>query len=716
MKVRSETDKKKILREAKSRFKRAEEWEAKARILWLSDVKFCEGDSDNLWQWPEEVRQPREEDTRPMLTINKTRQHVLDVLNDARQSRVAIKIVPTGGQATYDSAQAYMGVVRAIEYQSNAEAAYQHALKHAMQGGWGYWRVLTEYVSNDTFDKKIVIRRVQDPLMVYLDPDINEADGSDANWGFVAVKMPREEFKVKHPKYKDMRASTEFGAQSWVDENHVIVAEYWRRVQKPDKLLAYMNPVTGKKVMGRYSQIPKHLRAMILADENTQSRDIFDFGIEWFKLVGDEIAEELEWEGIYVPLVRVIGEETIIDNVLDRKGHVRALKDPQRMFNYNASGFVEHGALQTKVPYVTPAAAIEENQADWEEANTRNFAVLTYNHRDDDGDIIPPPQRAEAPKPSALYIEGMNASAEWLRMASGQYQADMGAPSNERSGAAITARQRQGDIATYHYLDHQSLAIRFTGKILIDLIPKIYDTARVLKYKGEDGTEQEIHLDPEQPQAVQTEKLDESSERTIFNPTVGEYDVESDVGPSFQTKRQDAWAAYTQILAQNKELTSVIGDLALQFADFPGADEAARRLKRMVPAQALDESGDPQIAALKQQISQAEQFIQMLSQKLKDKTGDTTAKHDKNSIDAYRAQSDRLGVLKEALGLDKQGLLVLVREVLEEAQATSAGGGALSHVAEPVPEAEDIHPAFGGQQQAPAPPMDPNAAPPAPGT
>lgn len=705
--ARSHKEHEKILKEARKRFRRVRDFESTARKRFVDDTKFAEGDSDNLWQWPEDIREPRVDDHRPCLTINKTRQHVLDILNDARQSKVSVKIIATGGQATYDSAQAYMGVVRAIEYRSNADTAYQLALRHAVQGGIGYWRVSVVYEDDDSFNLGLRIRRIKDPLLVYLDPDIDELDGSDAKFGFIADDIPKEEFEAAYP---DIEASSnsEFGDDSWVRDDVIRVAEYWRRVKVKDRLIGYLNPDSGEMVVDRLSRIPEELKQPILSDPNTKMRDIDAYKVESFLIIGDQIEDEVEWLGQYIPIVRVIGEETVIDGQLDRKGHVRALKDAQRMFNYNASGFVEFGALQTRAPWVGPVEAFEDFESLWETANTENHSYLPYNGLDEQGNQIASPARTEPPRGAPLFLQGMEAAAEWMRMASGQYQADMGAPSNERSGAAINARQRQGDNATFHYLDHQANAIRFTGKIMIDLIPQIYDTERVLKYQAEDGSDQEIHIDPrksasegERPlEAVRKEAVEGTeAQRIIFNPNVGRYEVQADVGASFATKRQDAFNAYTQILAQNKELTALIGDLALQYADFPGAEEAARRLKRMVPPQALDESANPEVEGLKQQLGEAQQFIQALSAKLSSLQGDQEVKQEKNAIDAYRAQTDRLAAIKEALGLDASGLLMLVKEVLAESTATSASGAALAgplHVPDYSEMPEGVPSAMGG--------------------
>lgn len=675
--LRTEDRKTAVLKESRKRFQRCVAWEKTFRARFIEDVKFCEGDSDNLYQWPEAIRTRLEGDNRALLTINKTKQHCLDVMNDARQSRVAIKIRATGGGASAESAQVFMGVVRHIEYISNAATAYQHGLSFSVRGGVGYWRVVTDYANDDSFDQEIFIRRVKDPLSVYLDPDINEFDGSDANFGFVFTDLPKDEAERQYPEIKDHSggASVFDSGDTWAGEDEVRIAEYWRRVEVKDRLLAYPDPDReGEIKVARASDLDAKLVEALLKLPDTKTRPIKSHRVEWFKIVGDTIVDEGDWLGAYIPIVRCIGEETVIEKELDRKGHTRALKDPQRMFNYNASGSVEFGALQSKTPWVAPADAIETYETYWETANTQNHGVLPYNHRDDEGQEIPRPERQQPPTGAPVFMQGMQDAAEWMRMVSGQYQADMGAPSNERSGAAINARQRQGDNATYHFLDHQGVAIRYTGKILIDLIPKVYDTKRVVEIMAEDGTRNTVQIDPQSPQALQeiAETRDEAA--TIFNPAVGRYEVESDVGPAFATQRQEAWNAYVQILTQNKDLVHIIGDLAFKCADFPGAEEIAERLKRMVPQQALQDGPSPDLVAAQQQIAQMHGLVQTLAQKLADKTAAHLNDQEKNAVSAYDAQTKRLSALKEALATDPEGLVSLVRQVILEAEATSGPG------------------------------------------
>ncbi len=634
-----------IIAQAKKRFERCQEWEATARLHYMDDIKFAYGDSDNMYQWPDEIRQARQLSSppKPILTVNKVRQHCLQIVNDGKQQKPSIKVRPTGEDASFEAAQVFEGLVRHIEYQSNSPAVYDATANKQVQGGWGYWRFITEYCDEDSFDQEIYMRPINDTLSCYLDPDIQEKDGSDARYGFVFEDIPRDEFDAMYPEEKGECGNSSIdGGNEWRNSKYGRVCEYYRLSEKKDKLIAFTDSLTGEVTQTRASEIDKSVRKLILSDPNTKKRDIITKEVEWFKIAGNKITDRTPWKGKYIPIVRVIGEETVINGVMDRRGHVRFMKDPQRIYNFHTSAAVEFVALQGKSPYIGPSAAFNGLEDYWNTSSTKNYAYLPYNHLDEDGNVIPPPHRAEPPRASQAYENGMRTAQEEMMAASGQYQAQMGQNENAKSGVAINARQRQGDNATYHFIDNLALAIRFSGKILIDLIPKIYDTPRVIKILSQDGKEQNVKLDPESKEAYQGGDEHEQEAQAIFNPNVGKYEVEADIGPAYATKRQEAFNAFQQIASQNPQLMSILGDLLFKAADFPMADELAERMRRMVPEQALKDGPSPEAQKMQQQMQQMQQMLQELQAKVKDKSEDQIAKQ-------FDAETRRLSVMKDML-------------------------------------------------------------------
>ena len=679
-----------ILYEARERFRRIKDWEGEFRSQFSEDTKFVNGDSDNHWQWPASMYSDRGD--KPSLTVNKTRQHCLQIINDAKQNKPQIRINPVSDEATKASADIYEGVIRHIEYMSNASVAYDTATTHQVQGGIGWWRVVTEYEGDQSMEMGCRIQRVRDALSVYLDPDIQEADGSDARFAFVVDEVPRDEFESKYPEYRERIPQGGMTGPiidgGWLDEDHVRVAEYYRIVEREDTLHQLPDGSTIKE-----SDIAEGASFEWLDRMSQRRRKVRGKELQWLKIVGGHIVDRQVEIGRYIPLVRVVGEEEVIEGRLERKGHVRALKDPQRIYNYWASSAVEQVALQSKSPYVAAAESIESYQRYWSTANTENHPVLPYNALDDSGKPLPAPQRQEPPQMAQAYVMGMQAAQQDLMYASGQYQPSMGQQDqrSEVSGKAIALRQRQGDNATYHYVDNLAIAIRFTGRILIDLIPKVYDTPRVLRILAPDGTVDRVQLNPQQPQALTTQPQNPQQNQNtggmvpptpqqalsasvvrIFNPSVGRYEVQADVGPAYATRRQQAWDAFSQIITTAPNLLNVAGDLLFKAADFPMAEELAERMQRMVPPQALGQGPTQNEQLLTQQVQGLQAHVALLSEKLAVESMRRQARDERTDIDAYEATTKRMQALLNAEKTDSpyvagEEIRVLVQRMVLDA-------------------------------------------------
>lgn len=671
----AETDDDKLVRQAKKRFRRCADWYSTARSRQLDDIKFANADAYNMFQWPGNVQTARGygtgmENERPCLTINKTAQHNNQIVNDGRQNKTSIKCRPVGDGATYEAAQIYEGLFRHIEYISNAAAAYTRAQVCQVEGGIGYCRLNTDYADQTTFDQEIYIDEIEDPLSVYLDPDYRKPDGSDMRFGFVFVDMPRDQFKAEYPDVPlppkaNWTSTLGNDENAWVAEDKVRVAEYYYRTEKRDELIVFTDPQTGDKMPIKRSDLAGmsgELREAFdeqLKDPLTQKRDLVGHEVKWCKIAGETIVDRKDWAGETVPIYFSIGKKTVIDGVLDIKGHTRALIDSQRMLNYNASAAIEYGALQGKTPYLAPAQAIEELEQYWGRENLDNLSILPWNHVDDDGKPIPPPIRIQPPSAAPVYQQGRENAEHDMMLVSGQYQPMMGEPSNERSGKAIQARQRQGENATYHFIDNHAMMIRRIGKDIISLIPKIYDTPRIVKIMGDDGEDQEVQIDPAAKKAFEERKgeTEQAAAQVIFNPSVGRYDVMSDVGPDFATRRQEAFNALSQIAAQNPELMSIIGDLVMLAADFPLADEAAERLRRMVPAQAMGDGPNPQVTALEQKLAAMQALLGSMSAKLVDRQDKDSSRQESRAVDIFKAVTDRLDTLMKYSNIPARELL-----------------------------------------------------------
>lgn len=688
-----------IISEVQKRYEEASshtsQWRSRAR----DDLRFFHADAYNHAQWDDAVYQARAGtfggSPRPCLTINKTAQHVFQVENEARQSQMGVKVNATGFGAMAEAADAIEGIIRHIEYQSNAQQnAYACAIQGQVRAGLGWFHVVTDYVPGvDTFDQDFFIKSVPNGLSVYFDPSAREPDHSDQNWAMIVEEMDRSEFDKLYPGHEDVARDPLSGLQSdsdWVSDNTVRVATYYRRSEKEDTLWSVppMPELNFPGGMMRQSMMPEALVA-VCRENKAPSRPIASHMVDKYVIAGNSVVAQGETVFSLIPLIPVVGIETRATdgNDADYAGLVRALIDPQRMFNYTASAYVESVALQTKAPWLAAAEAIEGYTNEWSQANTGNAAVLPYNAIGEDGQPIPVPTRIEPPSGSTGHLQGMQSADQWMQMVTGQYQAEMGAPGNEKSGIAIQQRQRQSDTANYHYTDNQAMALRYLGRLLIAAIPRVYDTQRAVQSLGMDGSQTGVVIDPSMqasaqvalppgpdgqqqapPQGMSLEKQRQIEGAILaINPTIGRYDVEADVGPAFATRRQDAFNALTQVIQAAPALMGQIGDLVFQSADFPLADEIADRLK---PA-----SDDPRLGQAQQTIQQLQAQIQQLTQQLKDKQADLSLKaqgqqHEaatdllKEETDRYKAETDRMAAIGST---DPEALRVLVQQLVQDA-------------------------------------------------
>jgi uncharacterized protein YecT (DUF1311 family) len=622
----------------------------------LDDLRFMAGSPDNRWQWPQEVLATRGAvqgqtiNARPCLTINKLPQHVRQVTNDQRQNRPAGKVIPVDDKADIEVAEVFDGIVRHIEYISDADVAYDTACENQVTYGEGYIRILTEYCDPDSFDQDIRIARVRNSFSVYMDPHIQDPCGADAEWCFITEDMPREEFERHFPDAEPISSIQSRGIgdenlAQWITDDSVRIAEYFYAYYEKAKLNLYPGGMTA------YDGSPEDKQMEMMGLTPIRTRDVDIRKIKWMKTNGYEILEEQEWPGKSIPVVRVVGNEYEVEGRIYISGLVRNAKDAQRMYNYWVSQEAEMLALAPKAPFIGYGGQFEGYEHQWKTANTQNWPYLEVNPdvTDGAGNMLPLPQRAAPPLAQTGLIQAKMGASDDIKATTGFYDSSLGATSNERSGRAILARERQGDTGSYHYVDNLARAIRYVTRQLVDLIPKIYDTQRIARIIGIDGETSTVRIDPTQQEPVR-QIMDQAGVviEKIYNPSVGKYDVAVTTGPSYMTKRQEAMDAMSQILQANPNLWGVAGDLFVKNMDWPGAQEIAKRLAKTIDPKLLsDPDEDPALQAANQQIEamgaemdQMFQMLQSVSQSME--ATELRIKEQEAQIKAYDAETKRI--------------------------------------------------------------------------
>jgi hypothetical protein len=630
----------------------------------LDDLRFMAGSPDNQWQWPADVLATRGAvqgqtiNARPCLTINKLPQHVRQVTNEQRQNRPSGKVIPADDKADVEVAAIYDGMVRHIEYMSDADVAYDTACENQVTYGEGYIRILTEYCDEDSFDQDLRIGRVRNSFSVYMDPMSQDPTGADAEWCFITQDITKAEYERDYPDAAPLSSILASGVgdqylSQWLTEDTLRIAEYFYYKHEE----ATLNLYPGNQSFFDGSPEDKNMKEMGL--KPIKSRRVDRKKVMWMKTNGFESLEEREWAGKWIPVVRVIGNEFEVEGQIYISGLVRNAKDAQRMYNYWTSQEAEMLALAPKAPFIGYGGQFEGYEMQWKTANTTNWPYLEVNPdvTDGMGAVLPLPQRAAPPLPQTGLIQAKMGASDDIKSTTGQYDSSLGATSNERSGRAILAREKQGDTGTYHYVDNLARAIRHITRQLVDMIPKIYDTERIARIVGLDGEVDMVKINPQQPNPV-NEIRDVNTGiliEKIYNPGVGRYDVVVTTGPSYMTKRQEAMDAMSQILQGNPQLWSVAGDLFVKNMDWPGAEELAARLAKTIDPKLLEDGDkDPALQAAEQQMqamgAELDQMAQMMQNFQKSvEVQDLERKNFEAEIKAYQAETQRISAVSAGM-------------------------------------------------------------------
>jgi hypothetical protein len=658
--LKSDSD---VLSTARDRLSMAISAYSESREDELDDLRFYAGSPDNQWQWPADVLATRGAvqgqtiNARPCLTINKLPQHVHQITNDQRQNRPGIKVIPVDDNADVEVAEIFNGMIRHIEYISDADVAYDTACENQVAYGEGYIRILTEYCDDDTFDQDIKIARVRNSFSVYMDPLIQDPCGSDAKWCFITEDLSQDEYHRLFPNASPLSTLETLGVgdqnlSQWLNTDTIRIAEYFYCDYERKTLNLYPGNVTA------FEGTPedKQLKAVYGKPKKTREAEIKK--IKWCKINGYEILEEQEWAGNCIPVVRVIGNEYEVEGRIYISGLVRNAKDAQRMYNYWTSQEAEMLALAPKAPFIGYGGQFEGYETQWKTANTQNWPYLEVNPdvTDGQGAVLPLPQRALPPMAQTGLIQAKMGASEDIKSATGQYNASLGQQSNERSGKAILARQREGDVGTYHYQDNLARAVRYVGRQLIDIIPKIYDTQRIARIIGLDGETKMVKIDPTQQEPVRKiQNQDGVVIDKIYNPSVGKYDVVVATGPGYATKRQEALEAMAQLLQGNPQLWAVAGDLFVKNMDWPGAQEMSKRFAKTIDPKLMGDAEDnPALQAAQQQMqamaAELDQLHQMLQNVGKSiEAQDMERKDYEAKIKAFDAETKRIAAVQAGM-------------------------------------------------------------------
>lgn len=582
----------KILTAARDRMRECRDVEDPQIEQAAEDLRFLTGEG----QWPESERAARDAEGKPTLTFNALPQFVRKITGQIRQINPAIKVGAADSAASDDVAEIYEGLIREIEYRCDAPSIYESAAESAASCGIGHFRIRTDYYDHEGFDQHILIERVFNPFAVFYDPKAKEPTRQDAEFAFIIEQMRLDDFKDAYPDadtsdFADARQPSWWS--DWRGGETITIAEYyWREFEEYEIAVTEM----GQVIKGPF---PKELR---LARKRTVRKP----KIMWAKVTGSDILEgPTRVVGEYIPVIAVTGEEIHIGEKVYRSGAIRHAKDSQVSYNIMRTASVETTLLQPRAPYLVTPKQISGLETFWNEANNANRPYLPYNPDEKSTGI---PARATPPVASTGLLQEAQVAAEDMKRTIGIYDASLGARSNETSGVAIQSRQKEAEIANSIYADNMVKAVSQAGRVIVSMIPEIYDAKRIIRVLGEDAQEKLVEINQMM--------ISQDGIVTQNDMKAGRYAVRVSVGPTYDSKRQEASAGMMDLMQRIPQAAPIIADLVAGSQEWPDADRIAERLRKTIPPNLLEDEektkDDPQAQMMaQQQAQQAQQQAQM---------------------------------------------------------------------------------------------------------
>ena len=637
-----------IITEALHRFETAADSWQETYDLALGDVAFID---EPEGQWDETSKNNRK--NRPCLTFDKLSASVDRIVGSQFANMPSIK-VRAAEEGDENTAEVFQGLIRQID--QRGLKAFKTAYKFAVKGGWGCFLIDHDFIDDVSLNQDIIIREIKNPFSVLIDPVVQAQPVEEARYGFVFEDIERDEFERMYPEAKSEGSQSDFEStgnfDSWVSQDYVRVADYYRIVTEETRLVQLSD---GRVV--DYSQIELitdelNLNGITLGKERrVQMRKL-----ERYKLTALEVLEEIECVGRYIPIVPVFGKTTNVDGTFFSRGIVQKAKDAQKMYNYARSVAVEVTALTPKQPYLVTPGMIKGHEERWRNMMTSSDPVMFFNF--DQGQK--PFREAPAQGSPALSQDAQLASAD-IQATTGIFEANLGQQGNETSGVAIRGRQYQGELTNYEYADQLSDAMELAGKICIDLIPKIYDTERQIRILGEDETEEVIAVN-KPLQDMQT------GEFILTNDlSVGHYDIKMATGPSFSTRKQETAEQLSQIIAQNPDMSQLVGDILFKNLDLVGGDEVISRLRSAGVKAGIIEPDEQEALALQQQMQQQQQIeaqaaqleLSMKQAEVMNEQSETRERESKAFLNSVKAQLQQLELAKAQQDLEAEKIATL---------------------------------------------------------
>ena len=662
---------------ALKRFQRIENKERDQRALAIEDITFAQTEDG---QWDDGAKEKRK--NRPRYTINRVAGAIDQLIGDQRQNRTDIKIRPVSGGATEEVAKVMTGLIRNIESDSKAANAYDGAFDEVVNGGYGGWRVITEFNDDGIFNQSIKIKPLNGATTsLWLDDAAKEYDKRDAKFAFVTSDMPTEEHEARFPdspvsEWPEQVYNT-LQSNSWVSEDSVRVAEYW--VKTPiNKEIALLS---DGRIIDQDEE--KNVLDELAAEGVTviRSRTVKSHKVEMYLMDGSGILEGPKaWAGKFIPLIPMYGRQSHIEGQTYTRGIVRFAKDASRIYNYATSAAIETAALTPKDPYWLTGKMAKGHEARLRNFNNSNDPFLFYNA---DPQAPGPPQRGGAPAVQGAFLQQIQQASMDLYHVTGMQPPSLGTNPELKSGKAIQAQERQGDRGSFIFSDNLVKSQEYCADILVDLIPRIYDTAQQVRIMAQDGVTENVDIN-----TVNQEVMDEQTGKpTLVNDlSIGRYDVVAEAGPAFATQRQESAQQIIDLMATSPQFEALAMDLVAKDLPILESKELTKRVRKLMIQQGVvepteeetkelgldqEQAPDPQQEAVTTNIEMQTEKLMSEIENEDANTRERAVKAQGEAVDTYHKLLETFKMQADAgipLNAGDRQLLIKQRDIVMESQ------------------------------------------------
>lgn len=553
------------------------------------------------FQWSASAKNSRLDETnvRPVLELNQTKTFIDQIINPVISNPPGVHVIPAyadPGDNTLSTANICEGMLRSIEINNGGQAAFLHAFKTALYGGFGAFYLRADWEKEKSFNKKLIIEKILDPTHVRWDSSSVSPDGSDMRYAMIDEAMSKEAFEAAYPDipkdwYDQLNESgNEINSLTWGEREKPIITNFIYKHTVQETLYQLKERDEDGNPVCVWEDEDFNMKDV---EEDKDGEPISRLASRtktyWKKLGGGYLLDESEWPGTNIPVYIVPGKDIKVENERHLLSMTRYLKQAQEGINYAYSGIVERAGLAPQGHWMAAAEAVGPDYEQLYAESHLHKKLLIFNAYDSNAQEtrqLPVPQYIAPPNIDPNLVSLLNYSVEAMKAISGLFNPSVGNAEQELSGVAIGKLQQQGTTANSDYLHHSVRVYRRLMNDILDLIPEYYSEERQMEITGKDGTQASVWIN-------KPYKDKQSGKMITHDVTKRRYQCVVEIGKGYSTQIQENAEWINSQAQANPMIAQTLPDLLFKIGgEAAGADaslvrEGVERIKRALPPQLL---------------------------------------------------------------------------------------------------------------------------------